>query len=565
MIVKMPQPSPTRASLALALCCTLLACRPSPQYEFDLIIAGGKIVDGSGSLWFPGDLAIGGEEILYVGELEDREKKGRRVIDARGLWVAPGFIDSHSRSRPDSLLHPDSLGKVGQGVTTEVLGRGHPSRFFQAGAGPEPGLREGSADRTPLGQTFRRLRQGKITVNVAAYVQAEDVVRSVLGQDKREPTQPEFAAMKQRVGQAMLEGALGLADSPRPSPDGILSVEQLAELGREVKPHGGVYSAAIDSRAGAGNFAKGAVEFAEKAQIPLDLLGLRFIGYRGREQLQEVFDSIEEGRDSELALTASISPYRRARANLEDFLPPWATEGGREKLLERLSRNDLRARFLRELRRRRRGRFNAFLAAGGWEGVVLLKANSPKFQALAGKSIQAIATELGQRPGDTLVDILRETDGPVAVLYSLMSEEDLRHALQAPWVSIGSDGAAGGGDPSGGEAPGPHGYGAFARVLEKYVREEGVLDLEEAVHKMTGMNAAKLGIRNRGLLRVGMKADVTIFDAERVAAPATFLEPRRLAEGIEYVIVNGTPVIDGGQLLDARPGRVLDGPGKANR
>ena len=560
----MPQPWLKRASLALALCSTLLACRQSPQYEFDLIIAGGKIVDGSGSLWFPGDLAIRGEEILHVGELEDREKKARRVIDARGLWVAPGFIDSHSRSNPDSLLHPDSLGKVGQGVTTEVLGRGHPSRFFGADAGPEPGPRESSADVPPLGQVLRQLRQGEITVNVAAYVQVGDVVRSVLGEDSREPTQPEFAAMKQRVGQAMLEGALGLANSPRLSPDGVLSVEQLAELGREVKPHGGAYSVAIDSRAGTGNFLKGAMEFAEKAQIPMDLLGLRFTGYRGRGHLQEVIDSIEEGRDAELALTASISPYRRARANLEDFLPSWATEGGREKLLERLSRSDLRARILRELGRKRRGQFNAFLAAGGWEGVVLLKAISRKFEDQAGKSIQAIATELGQEPGDMLVDILRGTEGPVAVLHSLMSEEDLRYALQAPWISVGSGGSAAGGDPSGGEVPEPHGYGAFARVLGKYVREEGVLDLEEAIHKMTGMNAAKLGLRNRGLLQVGMNADITIFDAERVAGPATFLEPHRLAEGIEYVIVNGTLVIEAGRPLDAKPGKILHGPGKPN-
>lgn len=565
MILKIPQPWLKRASLALALCCTLPACRPSPQYEFDLIVAGGKIVDGSGSLWFPGDLAIRGEEILYVGELKDREKKGRRVIDARGLWVAPGFIDSHSRSGPDSLLHPDSRGKVRQGVTTEVLGGGHPSRFLQAGAGPEPGHRAASAARPPWRQTLHRLRQGEITVNVAAYVQAGDVVRSVLDEQTREPTQVEFAAMKQRVGQAMLEGAVGLANSPRLPPPGILSGEQLAELAREVKPHGGFYSVGIDSRAGIGHSVKDAIELAEQARIPLDILGLRVGGHRGRGQLQEVFDSIEKGRESGLALTATLSPYRSARANLEDLLPPWATEGGREKLLERLSRNSLRARILRELRRKRPGQFSALLAAGGWEGVVVLRANSPKTQALAGKSIHAIATELGQKPGDTLVDILRETDGPVAVLYSLMSEEDLRHALQASWVSIGSGGATAGSDPSDGQVPRPHGYGAFARVLGKYVREEGVLDLEEAIHKMTGMNAAKLGLRDRGLLQVGMKADVTVFDAERIAGPATFLEPRRFAEGIEYVIVNGTLVIEAGRPLDARPGKVLDGPGKANR
>lgn len=560
----MPQPPLKRAMLALALCCTLLACRQSPQYEFDLIIAGGKLVDGSGSLWFPGDLAIHGEEIVYVGELKDREQKGRRVIDARGLWVAPGFIDSLSRSEPDNVFQPNSLSKVRQGVTTEILGGGQPGRFFQAGAGPEPGPRVVSADRPPWGQTFRRLRQGEFPVNVAAYVQVGDVVRSVLGQERREPTQPEIATMKQMVGQAMLEGALGLANSPGLSPAGILSGEQLAELAREVKPHGGVFSAGIDCRAGIDNSIKEAMQLAEQAQIPLDIPGLRLTGLPGRGQLQEVFDSIEKGRESGLALTASLSPYRRARASLEDLLPPWATEGGREKLLERLSRSDLRARILRELRRKRRGRSNAFLAAGGWEGVVLSKANSRKFQALTGKSIQAVATELGRKPGDTLFDILRETEGPVGVLYSLMSEEDLRNALQAPWVSIGSGGATAGIDPSDGEMPRPHGYGAFARVLGKYVREEGVLDLEEAVHKMTGMNAAKLGLRNRGFLQVGMKADITIFDAERVAGPATFQEPHRFAGGIEYVIVNGRLVIEAGRPLDARPGIFLDGPGKAN-
>ena len=560
----MPQPSLMRATLALALCCTLLACRPSPQYEFDLIVAGGKIVDGSGSLWFPADLAIRGDEIVFVGELTDRESKGRRVIDARGLWVAPGFIDSHSRSKPDSLLDPDSLGKARQGVTTEVLEGGHPTGFLQAGAGGELEPGQASAHRPPWRQTLRRLRQGETTVNLAVYLRTGEVVRSVLGDDKREPTQPELAAMKQRVAQAMLEGALGLADSQRLSSSGNLSGEQLAELAREARSHGGVYSVGIDSGAGIGNSVEEAVEFAEQAEIPLDILGLRLTGHRDRGQMKEVFGPIEEGRESGLALTASLTPYRSARANLEDFLPPWATEGGREKLLERLSRSKLRARILRELGRKRRGRFNAFLAAGGWEGVVLLRTNSQKYQALAGKSIQAIATELDQTPGDTLFDLLREADGPVAVLYPLISEEDLRRALQAPWVSIGSGGATADSDPSGGEEPRPHGYGAFARVLGKYVREEGVLDLEEAIHKMTGMNAAKLGLRDRGFLQVGMKADITIFDAERVAGPATFLEPRRFAEGIEYVIVNGTLVIDGGQLLDARPGKILDGPGKPN-
>ena len=565
MTLKMPPPSLKRATLALLLCCNLLACRESPQYPFDLIIAGGKLVDGSGSLWFPGDVAIRGDEIVHVGTLKDREQKGRRVIDARGLWVTPGFIDIHSHSDAGSMIHSNALSKVHQGVTTEILGGGHPDHAFHSAGGGRPASQAVPTDRTPLAQTFLRLQQGGIAVNVASYVRAGGVRRSVLGDDVCEPTQPEVAAMTQLVRQAMLEGALGLASSARPATEGILSGEQLAELVREVKSHGGIYATEIaNSASGIEKSLKEAIQLAEQAQIPVDIRGLRVVDRRGRGRLQKAIDSIEKARESGLAVTASLSPYRNARAHLVDLLPPWASDGGREELLKRLSRRDLRVRILRELRQKQPGGVNPFRAAGGWEAIVLLQADSRKYQALAGKSIQAIAAQLDRSPGETLFDLLRESKGPVGVLYPLMSEADLRRALQVPWMSIGSGGAAGGRDLPGGGTPHPHGYGAFVRVLGQYVRVEQVLDLEEAVHKMTGMNAAKLGLKDRGLLQVGMKADIAIFDAERVAGHASFQEPHLLAEGIEYVIVNGTLVIDAGRPLDARPGEVLYGPGKPN-
>lgn len=565
MTLTMPPPSLKRATLALLLCCNLLACRESPQYPFDLIIAGGKLVDGSGSLWFPGDVAIRGDEIVHVGTLKDREQKGRRVIDARGLWVTPGFIDIHSHSEADSMIDSNALSKVHQGVTTEILGGGHPDHAFHSAGGGRPASKAVPTDRTPLAQTFLRLQQGGIAVNVASYVRAGGVRRWVLGDDVREPTQPEVAAMTQLVRQAMLEGALGLASSARPATEGILSGEQLAELVQEVKSHGGIYATDIgNSASGIEKSLKEAIQLAEQAQIPVDIRGLRVVDPRGRGRLQKAIDSIEKARESGLAVTASLSPYRNARAHLVDLLPPWASDGGREELLKRLSGRDLRVRILRELRQKQPGGGNPFRAAGGWEAIVLLQADSRKYQALAGKSIQAIAAQLGRSPGETLFDLLRESKGPVGVLYPLMSEADLRRALQVPWMSIGSGGAAGGRDLPGGGTPHPHGYGAFVRVLGQYVREEQVLDLEEAVHKMTGMNAAKLGLKDRGLLQVGMKADIAIFDAERVAGHASFQEPHRLAKGIEHVIVNGTLVIDTGRSLDARPGEVLYGPGKTD-
>ena len=562
----MPPPSLKRATLALLLCCNLLACRESPQYPFDLIIAGGKLVDGSGSLWFPGDVAIRGDEIVHVGTLKDREQKGRRVIDARGLWVTPGFIDIHSHSDAGSMIHSNALSKVHQGVTTEILGGGHPDHAFHSAGGGRPASQAVPTDRTPLAQTFLRLQQGGIAVNVASYVRAGGVRRSVLGDDVREPTQPEVAAMTQLVRQAMLEGALGLASSARPASEGILSHEQLAELAREVKSHGGVYATEIgNSAAGIEKSLKEAIRLAKQAQIPVDIRGLRVVD-RSRprtpakgDRFHREGEGVGAGRDRQ---PVSLPDRPGAPGGL---VAPWTSDGGREELLKRLSGRDLRARILRELRQKKPGGVNPFRAAGGWEAIVLLQADSRKYQALAGKSIQAIAAQLGRSPGETLFDLLRESKGPVGVLYPLMSKADLRRALQVPWMSVGSGGAAGGSDLPGGGTPHPHGYGAFVRVLGQYVREEQVLDLEAAVHKMTGMNAAKLGLKNRGLLQVGMKADIAIFDAERVAGHASFQEPHRLAEGIEYVIVNGTLVIDAGNPLDARPGKVLYGPGKTDQ
>ena len=553
-----------RAMLTLVFGCTLLTCREAPNYEFDLIIANGNVIDGSGSLWFPADVAIRGDEIVHLGKLVDQEQKSSRLIDAQGLWVTPGIIDIHSHSDYSLLVDGTARSKVHQGVTTEILGSGHSAGPLQGKA--ELDLKDYglTADWSTLGQYFDRLQKEGIAVNVASYVAAGQVRRCLLGDAPRDPSEPEFAEMQHLVQQAMLDGALGLSSWLELPPDSHLTTEQLTELARVVKSYGGIYSTNIrNSGRSIEKALREAFKVADEAQIPVDIVGLRIADRRRWGQMQQVIDLIEEARQSGLAVTANQTPYTAVHNDLAALMPPWALSGGRQEMLKRLARNDLRARINREWKQRRSDGFHRYLAVGSWEGIVVARPNSQKYQSQAGKSIATIAADLGQSASDVVFDLLREAKGGVPAVYHLLSEDDLRHALQVPWISIGSDGAAMRSEGVLGQLKSqPQGYGAFARVLGKYVREEQDMALEEAVYKMTGMNAAKAGLQDRGLLRVGKKADITIFDAERVRDLATLQDPHRYSEGIEYVIVNGTLVIDGGRPLDTKPGRVLFGPGR---
>ncbi len=563
-MLKKIKPSLKRATLTVAFGCTLLACREAPKYEFDLIIANGNVIDGSGSLWFPADVAIRGDEILHVGKLVDREKKSGRLIDAQGLWVTPGFIDIHSHSDYSLVVDGTARSKVHQGITTEILGSGRSAGPLQGKAELDLKDYELTADWTTLGQYFDRLQKGGISVNVASYVGAGQVRRCVLGDVQRDPSEIEMAEMKHLVQQAMLDGALGLSSSLELPPDSYLTTDQLTELARVVKSYGGIYSTNIrNSGKSIEKALKEAIKVGEQAQIPVDIMGLRIADRRHWGQMRKVIDWIEEARQSGRAVTANQSPYTAAQNDLAALIPPWALEGGKDEMLKLLASSDHRARIQRELKRETSGWFNRFLAVGGWDGIVVPRPNSQKYQSQAGKSLATMASDLGQNASDVVFDLLREAKGSVPAVYHLMSEDDLRHAMQAPWISIGSGGAAVRSEGVLGQGkPQPQGYGAFPRVLGKYVREEQVLPLEEAIQKMTGMNAAKLGLKDRGLLQVGKKADVTIFDAERIRDRATFQDPHRCSEGVEYVIVNGTLVIDGGRHLNTKPGKVLFGPGR---
>ncbi len=534
------------------------ACRKQGT-AYDLIISNGRVVDGSGADPIEADVAVVGDSIVRVGSIEpDARAQARRVIDARGLVVSPGFIDIHTHSDYSLLVDGSAQSKVRQGVTTEILGEAD-------SAGPIQGKATGSApyglqvDWRTLGEYFKRLERGGVSVNVGSFVGATQVRRCVLGEESREPTRAELDQMKRLVTEAMQDGALGLSVALLVPPNTYHTTAQLIELASAVKPFGGIYMTHIRTEGEGIETAIGeALEVAEKAQVPVEILHLKIADRRLWGRMKNVCDLIEGARSRGIKASADQYPYVAGQNNLVALVPPWAMEGGRDRMLARLKDPAERRRIEKDLYAGIPGWYNHYLAMSGWEGCLVASVRMEANRKYEGKSIAEIAQLSGKKPSDAVFDLLIDEQGSVPAVYFLMSEEDVRYAMQRPWVSFGSDGSAVRPDgPLGSGKPHPRWYGTFPRVLGKYVREEHVLTLPEAIRKMTSLNAEKLGIEDRGLLRVGKKADITIFDPDRVADRATFGNPHQFPVGILYVIVNGVPVIEGEQHLRTRPGRIL--------
>jgi len=552
------------AALTLALFLSFMACGKNLDYEFDLIIANGRVIDGSGSLWFPADVGIRGDEIIQVGKLINQEKRGRRIIDATGLTVTPGFIDIHSNSDFSLLIDGRAHSKLHQGITTEVLGEGLSAGPLQGKATLDLQAYKLEADWKTLGEYFDRLSTQGISVNVASYVGAGQVGRCVLGEVVRNPSSEEMKQIKQLVDEAMSDGALGLSSGPSGFSDNYLTTDQRRELVEVVKASGGVYAIQVlDDGDGIHKVFRKSIGGLESLQFPTDIIQLKIADRLLWSQMKNVIDLIEKSRKKNFFITGSQLPYTAIQNDLSALVPPWVRQDGLEKMLERLGSVELRGQMRKDLYEGVSGWFNYYLAIGNWKGIVVAGANADKNQVLVGKSVDSIAIDLNKKPSDVVFDLLLEEGGRVPAIYHVMNEADLRYVMQLPWVSIGSNGTAVqiNGIWRGGR-PHPSWYGTFPRVLGKYVREEEVLSVEEAVQKMTWMNAAKAGLKNRGLLKIGKKADITIFSAERVRDRATFENPDQYAEGIEYVIVNGVLVIEGECHLGTTPGQILFGPGK---
>lgn len=543
------------------LCTLLLAGSPSPAAEpYDLLIRNGRIVDGSGNPWFRGDVAVRAGRIVAVGRVPAGPV--RREMDARGLVVAPGFIDMHSHS--DFLLLEDGLAqsKIRQGVTTEVLGEGNSAGPYKGQLSPRNATVQGQrVEWTTLGGYLDTLDRAGIAVNVASYVGLDNVWQGVLGKSFDRPSAEQRAQMQALVEEAMRDGAFGLSSMLAMPPGSLATTDDLVALCQVVARHGGIYSSHIRNEGtGVVDAVKEAIAVGERAGVPVDIIHLKIADQQLWGRMQELVALIEAARARGVNVQANVYPYTRGNNNLASIIPPWAHEGGTARMLARLKDPADRARMKKEIRDGIPGWYNHYTAVGGdWSRMLV--SGKGKYEGLTMDRVMALRVK-GKQPApdllDELFDLLVEEGGSVSTVYAHHTEKDMNLALVQPWCSIGSDGSAYAVEgPLRRGNPHPRNFGTFPRVLGVYVRELGLLRLEDAVRKMTSLNAAKLGLGDRGLLRPGCWADITLFDPARVIDRATYTEPFHYGEGIDTVIVNGQVVLDRGQHTGAKPGRAL--------
>ncbi len=538
------------------------AAPPSPlgtgAPTYDLLITGGRIVDGTGNPWFRGDVAIRGDRIVAVGRVPPLP--ARRTLDARGLVVAPGFIDVHSHSDYVLLEDGRAFSKVSQGVTTEVLGEGQSVAPRKGKLAPRRAVVRGKeVEWRTLTGYFDALHKEGPSVNVATYVGLDNVWESVMGKSHARPTPAQFGQMKKLVEEAMREGAFGLSCLLAMPPGSLARTEDLVELCKVVARYGGVFATHVRNE-GLGVFEaiQEAIAVGERAGVPVDVIHLKIADQKLWGQMAHIVALIEAARRRGVDVQANVYPYTRGNNDLASILPPWAHEGGRERLLERLRDPKQRPRLKKDVKEGIPGWYNHYTAVGGDWGRMLVSGKG-RYEGLTMDRVLALRTKGKATDAlDVFFDLLIEEGGSVSTVYAHHTEKDMRLALVQPWCSVGSDGLAYATEGALRRGkPHPRSFGTFPRVLGRYVRELKVLRLEDAVRKMTSLNASRIGLRDRGILRPGLYADLTLFDAGRVIDHSTYERPFQYSTGIEYVVVNGKLVFDGGKHTGARPGRAL--------
>ena len=516
------------------------------EIVYDIVIRNGRVLDGAGNPWIAADVAIKDGRFVRIGRIEGR---GRREIDAKGRYVSPGWIDVMDQSGFALTQNGLAENKLLMGVTTAI-----------GGEGGTPVVAE------KITEYFAGLEKSGISINFGTYYSETQARVAVLGQSSNAPTPEELARMKALMEIAMKAGAMGMTTALIYPPSSYAKTDELIEMAKVAGQYGGIYASHIR---GEGKELVQSIEEAiaigEKGKLPVEIFHLKAAYQPGWGKLmREAGEKIEQARMRGVDVAADIYLYTAGGTGLEAVIPSWAFEGGNEKLLERLKDPAIRARLKKEITTGSPGWWNIVEAAGGWDGIVLVRAQNKDNARFEGKSLTQIAKELDKEPADAAFDLVAQGNGRVLALYFMMSEQDIITALKFPWTSIGSDAGASlkPGEVDAIGLPHPRAYGNFPRLIARYVREQKVLTLEEAIRKMTSWSATRMRLASRGLIKEGCWADVVIFDYDKIQDRATYEQPLLSPVGIDYVLVNGQVVIENGKHTGARPGQVIYGPGR---
>ena len=540
----------------------LIGCgaRAAPVPSYDIVIRNGHVIDGSGSPWYATDIAIKDGRIAAIGRLGNVDAK--QVIDAHGMVVTPGFIDMLDQSGHTLLMDGHAQSKIFQGVTTLITGEGESAAPLN-----DKILEEERAQAKPpwrtLGEYFSHLQSQGIAVNFGTYVGAATAREMVMGYGDRKPTADELKRMQAIVADAMRDGAFGVSTALQYPPATFSTTPELIALAKTVAGFGGIYATHMRSE---GNGEMAALDevfdITRTAHIPVEIFHLKVAGHENWGDMPKVIAKIDAARAQGLDISADTYAYMAWGNDLASFIPPWAHAGGNAALLERLKDPQTRARIEKDMQTPSDAWSNDWLEVPGPHAVEITSVHNPALKSFEGKRLDDVAKAWHEKPIDALLDILIRDHAATGVAVFGMSQPDVTLALKQPWVSICDDAAAQAPTGKLGQGhPHPRAYAAFARIIAKYVREDHALALPDAIRKLTALPAQRMGLARRGVIRQGMWADIDIFDPAQLRAPATFEQPKQLAQGMSYVLVNGVPVIADGEMTQALPGKVLRGPG----
>ncbi len=556
------------AAAAVALGIGLAAA--AQEAPFDVVITRGHIVDGTGSPWYSGDVGIRGGRIAAIGHLAGAPAK--RTIDARGMVVAPGFIDMLGQSELTMLVDPRLPSKIYQGITTEITGEGDSAAPVNDAMLADDRATYEHFHITPdwrtLRQYFTRIEKQGMGINLGSYVGATSVRRMVLGEADVQPTPAQLKQMQALVRDAMRDGAMGLSTSLQYAPAPYAKTGELIALASVAGEYGGIYATHMRSEGDAVlDSIDEAARIGREAHIPVEIWHLKAAGKTNWGKMPQIVARVNAARAAGVDMSANTYAYTAWFNSFSAFIPPWAHDGGDAKLIARLKDPALRARIRKDLLSTGKDSAgedwdNEWQEVPGPEGILIAVVENPELLPLQGKRLSEVAAEWHEDAIDALCDLLIKDKAFTEVAVFGMSEPDVALALKQPWVSIDNDSQ--GTSPDwllGQEHPHPRAYGTFPRILRKYVREEKTLTLPDAIRKFTALPAQRMRLVDRGVLKQGMWADVVVFDAAKIRDLATYEKPNQLSEGMEDVLVNGVPVIEGGKMTGALPGKVLRGPG----